>query len=350
MPASVTGCAVSCATHAQLVDGRQAARTPAAAVERLEEEGRWPPRWRPPSTLAAIVSSELVARPGHGHVAEASLLGIDRLVCRRRRHCDEARWAARSPRGDRGRETALGQADDEDGRELEALGLVDGEHGDQRRRLHPGGRRASDPAAASASRWPTSRGSRSSRTRSPAERTTEKNPAASSSAAIARRRLTSTSCWSRPLRRRWSYRSSPAERTMARTRSPLGSPSTNRTRRARSASSRRTRPGCSTSSSQVAQSGTRRRRERSRMALMPDATEAVRARRSRPRSSRCSLPDRRRGARRPSARGRRAGHRKPVVPLDAHGRPAMFEAAQDRLGIGVRAHEDGDVRRVGADA
>ena len=73
---------------------------------------------------------QLVAGPGHRHVAEPPLLG-ERQLGRRRRAATETGGQGQRLAPAARREAARDEAGQEDDRELEALGLVDGQDGDR---------------------------------------------------------------------------------------------------------------------------------------------------------------------------------------------------------------------------
>ena len=98
-------------------------------VERLEDERRDAPRPRA-AVVRGVRQDELVACPGHRHVAQPPLLA-ERGLGRRRLAASETgrerqRFAATVPR-----EAAGDHPGQEDDRELEALGLVDGQDRDR---------------------------------------------------------------------------------------------------------------------------------------------------------------------------------------------------------------------------
>ncbi len=97
-------------------------------VERLDHEARDLARARR-SVVAGRGEDQLVARPRHRDVEEAPLLEELRVAAAQLL-VDEVLRQAERIAPPLQRELALGRAHDEDGRELEALGLVHGEHVD----------------------------------------------------------------------------------------------------------------------------------------------------------------------------------------------------------------------------
>ena len=129
-------------------------------IERLEDEGREPAH-PDPAVVDRVGEDELVPRPGHRDVEEAPLLAqLDLVVGPPRRRRPRTAGRASASRPIRGREPARDEPRQVDDRELEALGLVDGQDRDGVRvpdldRRSPGRRR---PRSASGGgprrRWP----------------------------------------------------------------------------------------------------------------------------------------------------------------------------------------------------